>query len=249
MDRWPQSRTSTATTRFAWRWRTGRRRSTICRESKRCAISVSFRSCVWPADAIRTSCCGPWWNARGYPASASPSPHCTIFSSASRDRPPRRPTMRKILLMAKRDYLESIRTKAFILGLIVAPLLFGGGFLGIAVLKRQPDLNDKRIAIIDHTAAAAPFIIRAAQEKNEKELYAKGTRQQIAPRYVFETIAPAPGDANPQRLALSDRVRSRDLFAFVEIWPAALQPAPADVVTDKTPPRIAFYSNAGGIDE
>ena len=38
--------------------------------------------------------------------------------------------MRKILLMAKRDYIESIQTKAFLIGLVVAPLLFGGGFLG-----------------------------------------------------------------------------------------------------------------------
>src|ERR1035441_9224104 len=40
----------------------------------------------------------------------------------------RRWNMRKILLMAKRDYVESVRTKAFIIGLVVAPLLFGGGF-------------------------------------------------------------------------------------------------------------------------
>src|SRR3954447_10024749 len=141
------------------------------------------------------------------------------------------PIMRKVLLMARRDYLESIRTKAFIMGLIVAPLLFGGGFLGIAILKKQPDLSDKRIAIIDHTGAAAPQIVRAAQEKNQKEIYAKGTRHQIAPRYVFEIMAPAPEDANRQRLALSDRVRSRELFAFLEIWPAALKAVSA-VETD-----------------
>ena len=49
--------------------------------------------------------------------------------------------MRKILLMAGRDYLESIRTKAFLIGLVVAPLLFGGGFLGIAILKKRLDLH------------------------------------------------------------------------------------------------------------
>ena len=43
-------------------------------------------------------------------------------------------TLRKILLMAKRDYIESVRTKAFMIGLVVAPLLFGGGFLGVAIL-------------------------------------------------------------------------------------------------------------------
>ena len=51
--------------------------------------------------------------------------------------------MRKVLLLAKRDYVESVKTKAFILGLIVAPLLFGGGFLGIAIIKKRPDLRDR----------------------------------------------------------------------------------------------------------
>src|SRR3954463_13134118 len=101
--------------------------------------------------------------------------------------------MRKILLMAKRDYLESIRSKAFILGLIVAPLLFGGGFLGIAIIKKRPDLKDRHVAILDRTGVTAALIIRAASEKNQKELYEKGTRQQVTPRYVFETVVPDAG--------------------------------------------------------
>ena len=39
--------------------------------------------------------------------------------------------MRRILLIAKRDYLAAIRAKAFLVGLIVAPIMFGGGFLGM----------------------------------------------------------------------------------------------------------------------
>ncbi|HTS62615.1 MAG TPA: ABC transporter permease [Candidatus Acidoferrales bacterium] len=152
--------------------------------------------------------------------------------------------MRKILLMAKRDYVESVKTKAFILGLIVAPLLFGGGFLGIAVLKKRPDLHDKRIAILDHTGVAAGAVIRAAREKNDKELFDKTSGKQIAARYVFETVPDTP-DA---RLALSGRVRARDLFGFVEIWPAALE-APPEGGFEKLPPRAAFYTNASGIDE
>src|SRR5215475_9728849 len=116
--------------------------------------------------------------------------------------------MRKILLMAKRDYLESIRTKAFIFGLIIAPLLFGGGFLGVALLKKRPDLSDKRIAIVDRTGKAAAHIVRAAEEKNQRELYDKYSRKQVAPRYVFEVIPPAAGDGKAQRLALSDRIRA-----------------------------------------
>jgi ABC-2 type transport system permease protein len=161
--------------------------------------------------------------------------------------------MRKILLMAKRDYVESVKTKAFILGLVVAPLLFGGGFLGLAVLKKRPDLRDKRIAIIDHTAVAADTIIRAAREKNEKELKDKITGKQIAPRYVFEEVKPNVANLADQRLALSQRVRDRGLFGFLEIWPTALEAPPEEPATEKErekiPPRVAFYSNAAGIDD
>jgi len=161
--------------------------------------------------------------------------------------------MRKILLMAKRDYLESIKTKSFIFGLVVAPLLFGGGFLGLAVLKKKPDLRDKRIAIVDRTGVAAVSIIQAAREKNEKELTDKVTGKQVAPRYVFEEMRPNPVNAAEQRLALSERVRQRELFGFLEIWPAALEAPPEEPATEKEreklPPRVAFYSNAAGIDD
>jgi ABC-2 type transport system permease protein len=161
--------------------------------------------------------------------------------------------MPKILLMAKRDYVESIKTKAFILGLIVAPLLFGGGFLGLAVLKKKPDLRDKRIAILDQTGIAADPIIRAAREKNEKELTDKLTGRQVKPRFVFENIPATAASLPDRRLALSERVRKRDLFGFIEIWPTALEAPPEEPATEKEQdqlaPRVAFYSNSGGVDD
>jgi ABC-2 type transport system permease protein len=153
--------------------------------------------------------------------------------------------MRKILLMAKRDYVESVRTKAFIIGLVVAPLLFGGGFFGIAILKKKPDLRDKRIAVLDRTGLVAPALVSAAAEKNTKEAYDKLTHAQTAALYLLEAVVPSPGDPEEQRLALSNRVRSRELFAFLEIWPQALHPG------EQIKPEaraVAYYTNAGGID-
>jgi ABC-2 type transport system permease protein len=148
--------------------------------------------------------------------------------------------------MAKRDYLESIQTKAFLIGLVMAPLLFGGGFLGLAVLKKRPDLRDKTIAVVDRTGMVAPVFLELAEKKNAKDSYDEKTHKQIAARYVFEKVASA-GDEQTQRLALSERVRRRELFAFLEIWPEALHP----VLEGKAdaPPRVAYYTNAGGIDQ
>ena len=152
---------------------------------------------------------------------------------------------RKILLMAKRDYVESVRTKTFIIGLVIAPLLFGGGFLGLAILKKQPDLGDKRIAVLDHTGLVAQPLLRAAAEKNAKEAYDKITHAQTAALNVLEAVSPSAGDPEEQRLALSNRVRTGDLFAFLEIWPQALHPG-----QEIEPPAraAAYYTNAGGIE-
>ena len=153
----------------------------------------------------------------------------------------------RILLIAKRDYLATIRTKAFIIGLVVAPILFGGGFLGIALMQSKPDIKDRHIAIIDRTGVVAASVIQAAEEKNAKDIFDKTTHRQTQPRYVFETLAPA-ADQKMQHLELSERVRHEQLFAFIEIGPEAVRSAPAEDKDSKTTP-VATYSNAGGFDE
>jgi ABC-2 type transport system permease protein len=157
--------------------------------------------------------------------------------------------VRRILLIAKRDYLASIRAKAFLIGLIVAPILFGGGFVGLAIMKRKPDIAERRVAILDRTGKAAAWIVQAATEKNAADLTDKLTGRQTMPRYVFETVAPDPARQDEQRLALSDRVRRHELFAFLEVGAAALHPATGDDAAKDAANRVDYYANAGGIDQ
>ena len=161
----------------------------------------------------------------------------------------------KMLTIAKRDYVATVRTKAFIFGLVLAPILFGGGSIGLSFLRTRPDLADRHIAIVDHTGVVADILVSAVREKNERDLFDKETHQQIAARYVFEVITPAP-DSRDQLLALSRRVRRKELVAFLEIGRYALLPPKstdvlAEVVGDK-PDRdasVSYYANTGGIDE
>jgi len=163
--------------------------------------------------------------------------------------------MHKIVTIAKRDYVATVRTKAFVFGLVVAPMLFGGGSIAMTFFKGQPDLKDRHVAIIDHTGVVAGPLVSAAREKNDREFFGKLTHQQIAPRYVFEVIAPA-ANSQDQLLALSGRVRHKQLVAFLEIGKDALRPPKpvddsAEGTSEKTGPdaRVSYYTNAGGIDE
>src|SRR5580704_6907533 len=108
--------------------------------------------------------------------------------------------MHKILLVARRDYMSAIRSKAFLFGLIVAPLLGGGSFIGLAVMKAKPDIQDRHIAIVDRTRVSAAAIIESAGERNNDDLFDKLTGRQLQPRYVFE--AAVPNEDNPNVLRL-----------------------------------------------
>jgi ABC-2 type transport system permease protein len=162
--------------------------------------------------------------------------------------------LRKIVTIAKRDYIATVRTKAFLFGLVIAPLMFGGGSIGLSFLKGKPDLKDRHIAVIDHSGVMAGPFVAAATRKNEKELYDKFTHQQVVAHMVLEMIVPASDDKE-QLLELSGRVRRKELVAILEIGKDVLHaPPPGDsspLGGEKTDPdtRVSYYANAGGIDE
>jgi len=158
--------------------------------------------------------------------------------------------MHRILLVAKRDYMVTIASKPFLFGLIVAPILFGSGFIGMALMKAKPDIDERKIAILDRTGETAKWIVEAAVKKNKEDMLDKVSGRQIAPKYTIEAVPPDGGDPMAQRLGLSDRIRRHELFAFLEIGRDALHPAKASN-SEKLPEesRIAFYSNANAIDQ
>ncbi|MBZ5607614.1 MAG: ABC transporter permease [Acidobacteriia bacterium] len=153
----------------------------------------------------------------------------------------------KILLIAKRDYLAAIQTKAFLIGLVIAPILFGGGVMTSVIAKRRPDIRPRRIAVLDHTGVAAGPVIASIQRLNQMELHDPKTGHQVMPEYSFETIASDPGDPNAQRLELSQRVRNGELFGFLEIGPGALHPTPA--MRADPAAGLTWYSSEGGVGE
>ena len=69
--------------------------------------------------------------------------------------------MHKITTIAKRDDIATVRTKAFVFGLVVAPVLFGGGSIAMSFFKGKPDLKDRHVAVIDHTGVVAGALVSA----------------------------------------------------------------------------------------
>jgi ABC-2 type transport system permease protein len=128
--------------------------------------------------------------------------------------------MNKTFTIAKREYQALVRTKAFIISLLVMPLFaLGGNFLQTLMASR-PDTGEKKVIVLDGTGKLYEPLVALAKLHNDGAVNQK-TGQKTGPTIVLEKGAEGPV-TDEMRLQLSDRVRRNELFAFVEIDANAL---------------------------
>ncbi|WP_321473478.1 ABC transporter permease [uncultured Paludibaculum sp.] len=151
--------------------------------------------------------------------------------------------MRNILLIAKRDYLAAVRSKAFVIGLVVAPLIFGGGFIAMALVRGKSDGKVRAIAVVDHTRVASAPIAEALARSEGDKTSDFGPGAGLRPKFELSSIDPDPAAPDMQRLSLSDRVRSGALYAFLEIS------ADGEGKVGSGAVRVNYYSKPNAIDD
>ena len=127
--------------------------------------------------------------------------------------------MNKIMTLFKREYRAAVRTKSFIIGLILVPFFMGGGFLAVILMEKRQDTDDKKIVVIDHSGLVKDALKEAVDHRNQHEIYDSETGEKILPAYLVEFMEPDYSDRIGQQLELSNRVKSSELHAFIEIGP------------------------------
>jgi len=151
--------------------------------------------------------------------------------------------MRKIFILTKREFLTAVRTKSFLIGLIIAPIFMGGSFLVIKLFEDKVDIVDKNIVVIDHSGIMAEPLMTISEERN-KEIFDPETNEKIRPAYNLEIIEPKATNFEQQKLVLSQRVRNKEIHAFVEIGPEILHPG-----EDREKYRMYYYSENSMMDD
>ena len=132
--------------------------------------------------------------------------------------------MRNLLLVAKREYLEQIRGRAFKVATILVPLLFGI-VISIMIMAGRGAASSKHILIASNDAGLANEIRAQLVEHNQNNSR-------------IEVLAPAqPSD----RAALANRVRTGGIDGFLWVDASSGQPPTAvyesqssgDFITDE----------------
>jgi ABC-type Na+ efflux pump permease subunit len=146
---------------------------------------------------------------------------------------------RKVAVVASTEFNNAVRTRAFLVSLLMLPLIYGLAIL-IQVFANRADTETRPFAVVDHTGVLFPDI--ESQAKTYNEIVASKDGKLVAPRFEPSNATDEKRPTPEILYDLSQRVREGKLFAFVEI--------PADVIDpEKTGPnakeqvKLRYHTN------
>jgi ABC-2 type transport system permease protein len=145
-------------------------------------------------------------------------------------------SLNKILAVAEAEFRAMVRSKAFLISIVVLPVLMLGMSLAQKQISARADTSTRRFAVLDTTGRYYDDIAAAAQARNA-ELGAASAHKMPRPPFEPERVELAGRSLDAVRLELSERVRKEQLFAFVEI--------PAEPDRDK----LRYYSDHPAYDD
>lgn len=160
--------------------------------------------------------------------------------------------MRKVIVIAVREYLAAVRTKSFLISLVIIPLLMGGSILIQALVHQMEEHREKRYAVIDRTPGEKVGTLLVAVAKQQLDSGRADLGLPGSGAYTIELVEPAhdqPDGIEQQRFALSERVRAGSLQGFLEIGPDVLAPpdaGPGQPLPDSA--RVRFQTKGGKLE-
>ncbi len=146
--------------------------------------------------------------------------------------------MKKILTVAWNEYRNVVFTKSFIIGLFLPIVIYGGMILIMVFASGTTDLSPRKLVVVDRTGEIEEALKVAVMNHNRGEQVFNAQGQQIGPRFEVEYVDPAGQSDTELEIALSDRVRSTDLFAFAIIGSDYLS------LEGGKDDYLAYYSNS-----
>ncbi len=156
--------------------------------------------------------------------------------------------MNKMFVVASREYLSAVRSKAFIVTIIAMPILMSAGFIAERIAEKGKNVSDRRVAIIDRTGQLYDGLVTAADQRNTFDVFTESADddgpRQTESKFVLEKIEPGEQSADELAYAISERIRKGDLFAFVDIGSAILDAAPNANPDADREATLRYYTNA-----
>src|SRR5436190_8278220 len=132
--------------------------------------------------------------------------------------------MRNVIHIFQREYLERVRSKAFIILTALLPLLFGAMF-AVPVLVMGRASKTQRLALVDLDGRIAPLIEQrlverpATPERPQVARSSSGSGAFLQDQYQIELVKVEKGHEADARARLISRIKNNELDAFLWMAP------------------------------
>jgi ABC-type Na+ efflux pump permease subunit len=151
------------------------------------------------------------------------------------------PDPRKVCVVASTEFGSAIRTKSFLIGILLMPVIMGLSVLIQIFVADRTDTRTRTIAVVDHSGSLYDALDHSAAGYNARTFDEHGKKQARPKIEVSRVEAPSQGEVAPSViLELSDRIRRGALDAFVVISRAAIESPPAK---ETAPPALEYHSD------
>ncbi|MEA3287186.1 MAG: ABC transporter permease [Candidatus Marinimicrobia bacterium] len=151
--------------------------------------------------------------------------------------------MYKIWRLALREYIAAVKTKGFIIGLVMLPIFMSGSIIAMALLKDHVDTRTRHVVVIDETHQLGHILVAAAEQRNETAIFDEENGEQNQPEYLIE-LQQVESDLTLQMSQLSDRIRDAEIHAFLHIGASAIHPG-----VDPENSQINYHSESAALDD
>lgn len=158
----------------------------------------------------------------------------------------------KIKTITVREYKATVRTKTFLVSMILVPVMMFAGLIAMNFLEDNVDTTDKNILIIDRSGIMAQSLIRIAEERNNNEVFETkddGEQKKIKPKYIFTVVVPDDENPDKQRFELSEKVRNKEIFSFIEIGKNVLHPNNVSGDEGDFSNLVRYYAEGAALDD
>jgi len=135
--------------------------------------------------------------------------------------------MNKVFTIAKREFKAAVMTKAFLVSIIVMPLMMGGSLLIQYVFRDSKSIDEKKFIVIDRSPGGTVFkkFEKVVNARNE-ELVDKVSGKQKEPKFTLvheAAVSSTKEGILKQRYELAERVRKKEIFGYLDIGEKVLE--------------------------
>ena len=139
----------------------------------------------------------------------------------------------KVYVIATTEYGSAVRTKSFIIGLMLLPVIMGASILIQKMAAERVDTRTRTFALVDRTGSLEAAVKKAVETRNAAVVDSQG--RPTGPKFELVPTSKTAGPDDEALLGLSDRVRKGELYAFVEV--------PAEVTKAGSAAEVRYYSD------